>query len=132
MSINSKVKGARGEIEFARENGRIHHWCSGAFRSKQRMGSPDSPDILGMDGFAPEVKRVEKLRLYQAVLKAVADAGGKLVSFVAHRRNRQKWLVTVRLEDVDAFCEQWIANKRRAGYGADWKIGDPPIEKEAA
>lgn len=60
-----------------------------------------TPDLVGLPGIHIECKRVEKLNVPQAMEQAVRDAGkfhdGAPALF--HRRNRQPWLVTMRLED---------------------------------
>ena len=89
--MNSKRKGAVGEREIAaylREHGFDAH------RGQQYKGSPDSPDVTGLDGFHIEVKRVERLNIYQALAQAVRDCGNK-IPIVIHRRNRDEWKVTM-------------------------------------
>lgn len=93
--MNSKRKGAVGEREIAaylREHGFDAH------RGQQYKGSPDSPDVTGLDGFHIEVKRVERLNIYQALAQAIRDCGNK-IPIVIHRRNRDEWKVTMRLDD---------------------------------
>ena len=57
--------------------------------------------MVGLPGIHIEVKRVERLNVPEAMRQAVRDAerfqDGMPALF--HRRNRQPWLVTVRLED---------------------------------
>ena len=48
-----------------------------------------------------EVKRVERLNLYEAMAQAVKDAsGGDKPPCVLHRRNHGEWLLTMRFEDL--------------------------------
>lgn len=97
MSLNSKAKGGRGEREwaaFCREHG-----FTEAHRSQQFKGGADSPDVVGLPGIHQEVKRVEKLNIYTAIKQAIRDSEGKRIPIVAHRRNRDEWLVTMRAED---------------------------------
>lgn len=97
MSLNSKAKGGRGEREwaaFCREHG-----FAEAHRSQQFKGGADSPDVVGLPGIHQEVKRVEKLNIYTAIKQAIRDSEGKRIPIVAHRRNREEWLVTMRAED---------------------------------
>jgi len=99
---NSRQKGAAGEREWA-------HWLNdhglavAARRGQQRSGLDQSDVIDGIPGTHPEVKRVEKLNIHSAMDQAVSDAGD-LIPYVAHRRNRGEWLVTVRAEDLSAFA----------------------------
>lgn len=59
------------------------------------------PDLVGLPGIHIECKRVEKLNIPEAMRQAVRDSerfrDGMPVLF--HRRNRQPWLVTMRLDD---------------------------------
>jgi Holliday junction resolvase len=95
--MNSRSKGARGEREWAaflREHG------FNARRGQQFAGGPDSPDVQceDMPGFHCEVKRVERLQIYDAMRQAIRDAGEK-TPYVAHRKNNCEWLVMMRAED---------------------------------
>ena len=98
--MNSRTKGKVGEREFAallREHG------FDARRGQQFSGSPESPDVVS-DALAwlhIEVKRVQNLNLADACAQAERDAGGK-PWIVAHRRNRQPWMITL---DSDALYE---------------------------
>ena len=93
----SQRKGADGERELAsvlREYG----------YDMQRGGSlsfGEVPDLVGLPGVHIECKRVERLNVPEAMRQAVKDSqrfkDGMPALF--HRRNRQPWLVTIRLED---------------------------------
>jgi len=97
MGRVSQRKGADGERELAsllREHG----------FNIQRGGSLSfgaMPDLTGLPGIHIEVKRVERLNLGEAMEQAIRDAerfhDGAPTVF--HRRNRQPWLVTMRLSD---------------------------------
>lgn len=103
MSINSRNKGKVGEREWA-EFLRTHFGLE-ARRGVQFHGGPESPDVVGgWPNTHAEVKRVEKLNVHDAMAQAVADAAGK-VPYVAHRRNRGEWLVTVRATDLVKFAQ---------------------------
>lgn len=94
--MNSKRKGGQGEREwaaFCREYGFDAH------RGTQYKGGFDSPDVVGLPGIHQEVKRVEKLNIHEAMKQAIRDSEGKAVPIVAHRRNREEWLVTMRATD---------------------------------
>lgn len=96
--MNSKVKGSRGERElcaFLTGEGYPAH------RNDQRfIGGHGNPDISaeGLEPYHIEVKRCEHLNLGAAMEQAVHDADGK-IPVVMHRRNRQPWLVTLKLTD---------------------------------
>ena len=94
---HSQRKGADGERELAavlREYG----------YDMERGGSMsfgEVPDLVGLPGVHIECKRVERLNVPEAMQQAVTDSlrfkDGMPALF--HRRNRQPWLVTIRLED---------------------------------
>ena len=103
--MNSKKKGNAGERELCA----ILAEAGAAQRNDQRyIGGKDNPDIdaEGLEGFHFEVKRVEKLNVPEAMKQAIRDASGR-VPVVVHRRNREPWLVTMRLDD-------WILERRNA------------------
>ena len=114
MSINSKRKGKVGELElalFLRENG----WPE-AYRSQQFKGGNDSPDVCGIPGIHIECKRVETLRLYQALSQAQRDAGDSgNVPVVVHRPSRREWVVCLSLRD-------FLDLLKKAGYGPDMEF----------
>lgn len=99
--MNSRNKGKRGELEWS-------HVLRDMFgltarRGQQFSGSPESPDVVGgFPGTHCEVKRVERLNIDAAVDQALADCGSD-IPYVAHRRNRRDWLVTIRAVDLAAF-----------------------------
>lgn len=96
--MNSKVKGSAGERElcaFLSARGFPAH------RNDQRyIGGLGNPDISanGLEGFHFEVKRVEKLNISTAFHQAAQDAENRIPA-VCHRKNREPWLITMRLED---------------------------------
>lgn len=67
----------------------------------EAMSFGEVPDLVGLPGVHIEVKRGERLNVGEAMAQAIRDAerfqDGVPVLF--HRRNRQPWLVTMRLED---------------------------------
>lgn len=93
----SQAKGAAGERELAaifRERG----------YDTQRGGSLSfgaAPDVVGLPGVHIEVKRVERLNVPAAMQQAVRDAEkfNDGIPALFHRRNREPWLVTMRLDD---------------------------------
>lgn len=96
MPINSKQKGKAGELEFAkwiRDNFKIP-----CIRGVQYAGNPDSPDVVAIQGLHLEIKRVEAINIDKCMQQAIRDAGPN-VPVLAHRRNRQDWLITVRASD---------------------------------
>lgn len=101
--VNSRNKGAAGERELAKKLRQLGY--ANARRGQQFSGSPDSPDIAdAIKGVHIECKRVEKLNIDNAMVQSIGDSGGN-IPCVMHRKNRQEWLVTLRLDDLQAFCQ---------------------------
>ena len=115
---NSRSKGKRGELEWAKWLN--EHFDLAARRGQQFKGTPDSPDVVdGIPGTHAEVKRVEALNLQAAMVKAVEDAGTGDVPYVAHRRNRGEWMVTIRADDLVRLAECLAAAKGQPIF-PDW------------
>ncbi len=96
--MNVKRKGSGGERELAEL---LRRAGIRAYRNDQIFkGGKDNPDVSAEVFDLPlhiEVKRVEKLNVSEAVRQAVQDAAQGTLPIVAHRRNREKWLVTIPL-----------------------------------
>ena len=110
---NGKRKGKNGELEFVR-------LCKAegfsARRTAQYCGNTgDAADVVGLPGVHVEVKRVERLNIEDAMAQAVRDSAksGK-VPIVAHRKNNEGWLVTMRAQD-------WFKLYREYSGGSDSK-----------
>ena len=108
MSKAQQRKGRGGELELAallREHG--YQITAGT-----PLNYGTEPDLSGLPGIHIEVKRVERLNISEAMDQATRDAlrfrDGLPALF--HRRNRQPWLVTMRLDD-------WIRVYRKALTG---------------
>ena len=92
--VNSRRKGKEGELEFAnllKEHG------FDARRGQQYSGI-EGEDVVGLPGFHIEVKRVNSLNVSKAMKQAREESQGK-TPVVAHRKDREGWLVTMDLED---------------------------------
>ena len=108
--MNSKLKGGRGEREFAslcREEG-----YDNARRGQQFQGGIDSPDVKGLPGVHVEVKRVERLNIHEAMQQSVRDSEGRAIPIVAHRRNRDKWLITMQANEA-TISSSWICRTQK-------------------
>lgn len=112
MGKMSREKGKRGEREwasFCREHG-----YRNVRRSVQYSGrAGTAADCIGLPGIHQEIKRVEKLNLYDAVNQAVRDSNAEdkgNIPIVAHRKNDCEWLVTMRAEDWFALYIEWDAS----------------------
>ena len=91
--INSRQKGARGEREWRDE---LRAQGYEAHRGQQFCGGGDSPDVTckSLPQYHFEVKRTERLNIYDAYEQAVRDSlGTQKTPIVAHKRNNQPWLV---------------------------------------
>lgn len=95
MGKTSREKGKRGERELA---GIFRSYGYDCHRGVQYHGGPDSPDVIGLPGIHVECKRVERLNMKDAIEQSVSDAGEDLAT-VFHRRNGEKWNVTMPMED---------------------------------
>lgn len=104
--INSRNKGKRGELEWAR-------FCRDQGYSDVRRGQQysgvEGEDVVGLPGIHCEVKRTEKLRLYDAIDQARRDAKDGQLPIIAHRRNHCDWLVVMRAEDWFRLYREWEA-----------------------
>lgn len=67
-------------------------------------------DLVGLTGIHPEVKRVERLNVHGAMAQAITEADKRKdgLPTVFHRRDRESWLVTMRLEDWIDLYGAWI------------------------
>ena len=107
--MNSKAKGNRGEREFAalcRDEG-----YGNAHRGQQYIGGIDSPDVKGLPGVHVEVKLVERLNIHEAMQQSQKDSGGTAIPIVAHRRNRDKWLVTMAASEWFKLYREWESGR---------------------
>jgi hypothetical protein len=85
MGMMSRRKGAAGELEAAAKMNEV--LGTRFHRGRQYHGGPESPDLAGdVPGLHVEVKRTERLRLWEAVRQARADAGVDHVPVVMLRR----------------------------------------------
>lgn len=92
---NSLQKGKRGERGF---RDKLREFGFDAERGAQRSGSPDSPDIKCELPFHFEVKFRERLQLRDAYDQSASQAGHK-IPVVAHRSNREPWMITISADD---------------------------------
>lgn len=104
--MNSKQKGNQGEREFAK-------LCNeyGFEKVKRAVqygyGGIDNPDCAGLEGIHIEVKRVERLNVSEAMHQSIADANEQAMPIVAHRKNREEWLITMRANDWFELYKEW-------------------------
>lgn len=97
---SSQRKGRAGELELAR-------------LLQAKPGRPASygatPDVVELPGIHVECKRCERTNIPGWMAQAVADSekfkDGAPTVF--HRRNRESWLVTMRLDDWKKLYDSW-------------------------
>lgn len=105
----SKAKGSAGERElcaYLAARGFPAHR-----NDQQYVGGKGNPDVdaQGLEGYHFEVKRVERLNVSEAMKQAAGDSCGRIPA-VVHRKNREPWLITMRLED-------WLPERRTSSSG---------------
>lgn len=94
--MNSRQKGKRGELELAHK---LEEYGIPARRGQQYSGATGEADVVGLDGVHIECKRVEQLNIEQALQQAERDAREGEIPAVFHRKNREEWKVTIRLDE---------------------------------
>lgn len=112
MRINSNRKGKTGEREFA--NICKKHGFNEVRRGQQYDGL-EGKDIVGLEGLHVEVKRVERLNISKAMKQAERDAKDKEIPVVAHRKNYEDWMITMKARDWFKFYKAWIKNNELEG-----------------
>lgn len=97
MGKSSQRKGADGERELAA----ILRGYGYEIARGGSLSFGEVPDLTGLPGVHIECKRVERLNVPEAMQQTIRDAERFQdgVPALFHRRNRQPWLVTLRLED---------------------------------
>lgn len=100
--VNSRRKGADGERELRDKLIELgFHECR---RGQQFCGANGDADVVGVPGLHIECKRVQALNLSSAMAQSIRDARDSEIPVVMHRKDRDYWKVTMRLED---FAELW-------------------------
>lgn len=105
-AVNSREKGKKGELELARI---LRGYGADTRRGQQYCGANGDADVVGLVGLHIECKRVERLNIYLAMQQAENDAREGEKPVVMHRRNREGWLVTLKLDD---FMEIYEGSKK--------------------
>ena len=113
MTINSRRKGAEGERQLAHV---LEEYGYKTRRSVQYNGKDGQADVIGLPNIHVEVKRVEKLNIYDAINQAKRDAKNGDIPTVFHRKNRCNWLVTMELNEFMTFYECFMRCKRLNEY----------------
>lgn len=101
---NSRAKGARGERELANV---LKEYGYDTRRGQQYSGANGDADVVGLPHIHIECKRVEKLNIDKAMQQSMEDSRENEVPVVIHRKDRQRWLVTMTLDEWMRFYERW-------------------------
>jgi hypothetical protein len=96
--INSRAKGKKGELEIAKIL-RETYGFENVKRGQQYSGINGDADIVGLPYMHCEVKRVENLNIEKALQQAKRDCKEGKIPAVFHRKNGEKWKVTLDLDD---------------------------------
>lgn len=108
--MNSRSKGARGELELADQLNRLGFLTR---RSVQYCGNTGEAADLVVVNFDPhvEVKRTERVRLREWLEQVKVDSKGR-PWLIFHRGNRMEWLVIQTLD-------QWNSDSKSAQAARD-------------
>ena len=119
MSINSRNKGVRGELEIAKL---LQAYGYDGMRTQQHSGAHGDADVEGLPGIHIEVKYRQKLNIDKALQQSIEDCyadelrqGINLIPVVMHRSNDDRkhgstkgiWKVTLRLKDFMELYKAW-------------------------
>lgn len=110
---NGKRKGTAGEREAA------HAWTDATGlpcrRSQQYAGGHDNPDLLVSGGLLhPEVKRLRRIAILNALRQAEADAAVGAIPFGLIREDGDTaWAVLVRLDQLVALADELTRQRQR-------------------
>lgn len=100
MSLNSKAKGKRGELLWAKLC--REHGFEEVRRTAQFCGSSgEAADCIGLPYIHQEVKFSEHLNIREAMRQAIRDCKAENkgnIPIVAHKKNGRPWLVTLTAE----------------------------------
>ena len=101
---DSRAKGARGERELAKK---LREFGFHARRGQQYSGANGDADVIGVPDIHIECKRVEKLNINKAMRQSLNDARQGEKAVVMHKKNEEKWLVTMTLADWIELYNAW-------------------------
>lgn len=96
MAKAQREKGKRGERELANI---LKGFGYDTRRGQQFCGANGDADVVGLPNVHIECKRVERLNISEAMKQARNDAKYGEIPAVFHRRNNERWLVTLDLND---------------------------------
>lgn len=109
MGKYSRDKGARAERQW-RDICRAEGYDAERGCQLYQKGS-EVADVVGLAGIHIEVKNQERLALRDWMAQSVADSHDGEIPIVAHKKNREGWLVTCRAEDWFKLYRGWEAGR---------------------
>lgn len=121
--VNSRQKGAAGEREIAKIL-RTYYGYKEARRGQQFCGKNGDADVVALPRVHMEVKRVERLNIYDAIDQSKRDARQGEFPAVFHRKNRCEWLVTVQLDTFMQLYNEWLAGQELEEKEAEENNGE--------
>ena len=107
MGKMSRDKGARGERMW-RDVCRAEGYDAERGCQLYQRGS-EVADVIGLPGIHQEIKFTERLQLREAMEQSVRDAKDDEIPIVAHKANRQPWLITLQAGDFFKLYREWEA-----------------------
>ena len=93
----SRNKGKTGERELA---AKLRELGFEARRGQQFCGANGDADVVGLPGIHIEVKRTERLHMYDALAQSRRDAREGEIPIVATRKNNCEWVAILSFEDL--------------------------------
>ena len=108
--IDSNKKGKRGELSACHDIASLFGWSCHRSQQYSGWGGGDSADIVCDEtpSIFWEIKRVARLCVYRAMLKATKQCG-RQCPVILHRPDRSAvgWMLTIRLEDLPRLCHAY-------------------------
>ena len=92
----SRNKGKTGERELA---AKLRELGFEARRGQQFCGANGDADVVGLPGIHIEVKRTERLHMYDALAQSRHDAREGEIPIVATRKNNCEWVAILSFEE---------------------------------
>lgn len=110
---NSRDKGKRGERLARDKLNELFGWnCR---RGQQFCGGAESGDLGDIPADVHfEVKFTQRLDLRSALAQAISDAGCK-VPVVMHKRKREDWIISLRIDDLPRLMKEMAAANAAGG-----------------
>lgn len=78
---------------------------------QQYSGANGDADVVGLPGIHIEVKRREKLNIYDAIDQAKRERKLEELPAVFHRKNHCEWLVTMPFDEWMKIYREWEAGR---------------------